>query len=148
MANLKQQFRWAPFAPDLGENLSLPETEQLRLEVANGLTAQQLSDLSASVAATKWSETEKLAEAFEPYVRVIGENTVNGKPLNTVADYFALVTNTSTRGAGAIGGLLGEVMRLNSVTGELELFLQRRSGGGASTGAPSVVKDKSPTGGR
>lgn len=148
MADLKQEFRWAPFAPDLGENLSLPEKDRFHLEVANGLTAKQLSDLSAAVGATKFTETMKLAEVFEPYVRVVGTNTINGRPLNTVADYFALVTDTSTRGAGAIGALTGEVIRLNSVEGELELFLLRRSGGGASTGAPSAVKETSPTGGQ
>lgn len=147
MANLTLR-RWIPFAPDVGDNLALPEAEQLKLEIATALTSEQLKTLLASVSESKWGKLTELAPAFEPYVRVQAGHSIDGKPLASVADYFAAVCDVSSGGAAAIyAELTRQVVRLNSVEGELELFSQRRSGGSASTVAPSAAAKGSATAG-
>lgn len=44
MANLKRRFTFKRWAPDIGENREVPEGERLYLELAVGLTDQQLRD--------------------------------------------------------------------------------------------------------
>ena len=115
---------------------------------ATALTSEQLKTLLASVSESRWGKLAELAPAFEPYVRVQAGHSIDGRPLASVADYFAAVCDVSSGGAAAIyAELTRQVVRLNSVEGELELFSQRRSGGSASTVAPSAAAKGSATAG-
>ncbi len=49
MANLTRRFTWKKWAPDIGENLELEGGPVLFLEIATGLTREQLSDLATAL---------------------------------------------------------------------------------------------------
>lgn len=174
MANLKRRFSFKRWAPDIGENRDLPEPA-LYLEIATGLTAEQLRVVTDTIQAPMEAQPpldealtgEALMEALKAravsgkaalrgvlvaalgaYVRVHGgPHTVDGQPLGTLDEYLALVQGSADYGSGAIQDLLGALRSFNSFTGADELFSLRRSGGSASTGQPSVVKVEPQTGG-
>jgi len=178
MATLSRRYTFKRWAPDLGENRSLPESERLWLEVAAGLTAKQMSEcraaaarvaavdverpdtasLSAADAEAAWrvaldAHTAKvrdvLAEALGEYVRIVGgPHTVDGRPVATLADYIGLVQESEDMGVAQLLDLRATLEAHNSISGGDELFSLRRSGGRASTGGPSVVKDEGLTGAR
>ena len=155
MANLKRRHTYRRWAPDLGENRELEGGPALWLDVATGLTAQQLSDartrFAESQAATSTlNEAEPIkeairkgfVEAFGAYIRVVdGPHTVDGATLATLDDYVRIVQGQQDFGQLALKDLVGALTRFNSFAGPDELFLQRRSGGLASTGGQSVVKE-------
>lgn len=87
-------------------------------------------------------------QAFKPYVRVVGgPHTINGEPLNDIGDYIRFAQTARDAGTLMVGELLAALRSFNSLRGADEVFSLRRSGGSASTGSPSVVKDNAPTGG-
>ena len=174
MANLKRRHAFRRWAPDIGENRDLPEPA-LYLELAVGLTAEQLSGfaeaiaqpieplpplaeglegealveaLRARAAANKAALREQMVAGLGPYVRVVGgPHTVDGLPVGDFNQYLALVQESNDYGAGAIKDVIAALRSFNSFTGADELFSRRRSGGLGSTAAPSVVKDEPKTGG-
>lgn len=152
MANLTRRTRWAPYAPNLGDNLELPEAERLTLEVATGLTKQQLLDFSAATRELKWGDGEALLANFtallEPYVRVVGEHTIEGMPVKTLAELLALVVESPSAASYFLMEAMGQLMEANSISGGLRLFSLRRSGGGAITAGQSAAKTENPTAGQ
>lgn len=152
MATLTRRTRWEPYAPNLGDNLELPEAERLTLEVATGLTKQQLLDLGAATRELKWGDGETLLTNFVnllgPYVRVVGTHTIEGKPVTTLAELLALVVESPSASSYFLLEVTGQLMEANSVSGGLRLFSLRRSGGGATTAAQSAAKTENPTAGQ
>lgn len=160
MANLTRRHAFRKWAPDIGENRELEGGPVLWLEVATGMTGEQLSSMSArlarvseDVAGLSTTEEVKAAlktsfvDALGPYVRVVGgPHQVDGATLATFDDYVGIVQAQADFGQLALKDLVATVTRFNSFAGPDELFLQRRSGGLASTGAQGVVKDSAPTG--
>lgn len=142
MANLTRAWRWERFAPDLGDNLSLPEGDRLYLEVASGLTAARLAEFHAALRDVKSDAADTLDPSwlacFEPVVRLVGEHTIDGKPVKTLAEYLQLVV--STTGVYNLSELVAVVNEYNSVSGTSALFSRRHSGGLLSTRAQSAVK--------
>lgn len=148
MANLTRTYRWERFAPDIGDNLELPEGERLELEVASGLTGEQLAaHLDALRTSTADVEPAALPEAFSkvlsPYVRLVGSHTIDGRPVTTLQEYLGVVM--SMAGIYNVRELASVVSQFNSVEGTSELFSKRRSGGSRTTRAPSAA---TPAGGR
>lgn len=144
MANLTRTFRWERFTPDIGDNLELSEGQRLELEVASGLTGAQLAAHSAALTAAFEGAREapetlpgRLAEAFAPYVRVVGTHTVDGQPVASLADYLTVVAGLS--GVFNLSELAAAVRRYNSVEGTAELFSARRSGGSRTTRGQSAA---------
>lgn len=77
-----------------------------------------------------------LAEAWAPYARMgPGQHAINGKPLASLRDYLRV--GFEQRGLTLILEVQEEVKARNSVEGSIALFSARRSGGSASTAAPS-----------
>jgi len=152
MATLTRRTRWEPYAPNLGDNLELPEAERLTLEVATGLTKQQLIDLGAATRELKWGDGDALLANFTallgPYVRVVGEHTIEGKPVTTLAELLALVVESPSAASYFLLEVTGQLMEANSVSGGLRLFSSRRSGGGATTAGRSAAKTESQTAGQ
>lgn len=123
---------------DLEEAFRTASTPEERQEINRQSTARMLDTLLAV-----------RTKAFEPYVRVVGgPHTINGQPLASVRDYIAFAQSCRDGGTLMVGELLAALRAFNSLTGHNEVFSQRRSGGSAGTGTPSVVKDSAPTGGR
>lgn len=155
MAELKRRIRWKKWAPDLGENRELPGGPVLHLELAVDLTAEQLEGsvalLREGLTPTEgvgWREMVKraFAGALGPYVRVHGgPHTVDGKPLATLDDYIALVTESADAGLAQLKELQAALVSFNSLEGPDELFSLRRSGGARSTDAQSNDSAASPT---
>lgn len=156
MATLKSRIRWKKWAPDLGENRTLPEGPALYLELATDLTAQQLDEVGERLTAkgepVRTREElvagmrARFGEALGPYVRVHGgPHTVDGQPLATLDDYLALVTQSAGCGASQLRELHAALVAFNSVTGPDELFSLPRSGGVRTTGARSNDAADSPT---
>lgn len=172
MANLKRRFHFRLWAPDIGENRDLEEGPALFLELATGLTQAQLTAVTeavtqptaipplsegltgealAAAVEARWQANLKalrdlLVGALGPYVRIHGgPHTVDGLPLGTLEDYLVLAQGAADFGAAAINELISALRSFNSFSGPDQLFSLRRSGGSASTGKPSVVKDSSPT---
>jgi hypothetical protein len=162
MANLKRRFHFKRWAPDIGENRDLP-VPALFLEIATGLTQAQLEGVSERIQrmgpdiealthgdgfAESLRAVQRLAfvEAMGKFVRVLGgPHMVDEQPLATLEDYLALAQQAADFGAGAMKELLAALRSFNGFTGADELFSLRRSGGSASTAAPSVVKDEPKT---
>ena len=171
MADLKRTYAFRRWAPDIGENrdaLSAWEKSGekgpcpgIYLELATGLTPEQLGAISVRMSVPLPATVEgdellatvkdglrlRYLEAFcRDYVRVVdAPHSVAGKELSTPEDYLRIVEEQADFGKLAVTDLLGALVRFNSFTGPDELFLQRRSGGSASTGGRSVVKAEPPT---
>lgn len=176
MGTLKRRHSFKRWAPDIGENRDLknertgePEPA-LYLELAVGLTAEQLRETREALAADlpvlpdldetltgealeaalkqriehlKTSLRARFTTALAPYVRVhAGPHTVDGQPLETLGDYVSITQGAADFGAWALKDLSTAFFTFNSFTGPDELFSLRRSGSSASTASPSVVKDE------
>lgn len=181
MANLTRRFTFKRWVPDIGNNRELATKDQLALELAAGLTMEQMDaldealsavpelDLSAEEAAFNAAETPEekrringesekkmlaalagvRTKAFEPYVRIVGgPHTIEGAPLETLAHYIDFAQTARDGGTLMVAELLTALRAFNSLQGPQELFSLRRSGGLASTGSPSVVKDTPQMAGR
>ena len=152
MANLTRLFRWERFAPNIGDNLELPEEERLHLEVASGLTREQMLNLSAAVKAVDWTDratvARQYAELYAPYVRLVGKHTVDGAPLETLEQLFALALTQADAGLYVLREVMVTLMEFNSLEGSLKLFSARRSGGGPGTASRSAAKGSEQTEGR
>lgn len=123
---------------DLEEAFTAAADDEARREINRKSTARMLDTLR-----------DVRVKAFEPYVRIVGgPHTINGAPLNTVADYIGFAGTSRDGGTLMVGELLAALRAFNSLSGADEVFSVRRSGGSASTGTPSVVKDSAPTGGQ
>lgn len=158
MADLKRTFHWERFAPNFGDNLELPEAERISLDLATGLSTLDLAafhgalekvqklappqavvTLEGEAPPTLEVVIERvirpramlLAEAWAPFVRLVGQHSVNGKPLAGLGDYlfFAL----SQAGIYNVFEILKAVDRLNTLGGTKELFSDAASGGSSST---------------
>ena len=150
MANLTRAYRWERFAPDIGDNLSLPEGQRLELEVASGLTGEQLrahrdaiTGAFESARETPEKLPELLAAALSPVVRLVGSHTVDGKPVTTLAEYLGVVFSLS--GVYNLREVTQTVLDFNSIEGTSRLFFARHSGGSPTTSARSAA---APTAGR
>lgn len=149
MASLSRVWRWEKWAPDIGENLSLPDAEQLKLEVASGMTpaefgewTERLRELGARVEGLSDMAPIRAAylEVLSPYVRVVGEHEIAGKPVTNLGEYLAVVMEAI--GAAPLHELFSAVRELNSVEGVQALFSARRAGGMATTRArPAAEKE-------
>lgn len=144
MANLTRAWRWERFAPDLGDNLSLPEGERLYLEVASGLSGEQLAAFHATLRDMKIAG-ESVAEVvaawagvFSPVVRLVGEHTIEGRDVKSLGDYLRLLAESN--GVYNLTEMVSIVTEFNSVSGTSALFSRRHSGGVLSTRAQSAVK--------
>lgn len=160
MANLKRRHVFRRWAPDIGENRELEDGPALWLDIATGLTAQQLNDartrFAESQGATAGLDSEQaikdalragFVEAFGAYVRVVdGPHLVDGIEMKDLNDYVSIIQGQRDYGQLALKDLVAALDRFNSFKGPDELFSPRRSGGLASTGAQSVVKDMPKTG--
>lgn len=161
MAQLQRRHTFKRWAPDIGENREVlerwlaggeeGECPGLFLELATGLTAEQLSHAFSAIGETRGGleETRKaFVEALGDYVRVhAGPHTVDGMEVGTLAQYLELVQTAADFGMQAVKELLAALRSFNSFTGPDQLFSLRRSGGQAGTGSPSVVKGSAPTAG-
>jgi len=157
MAILSRTYRWEKFAPDLGENLSLPPEARLHLEIASGISAKQLDDVMHGLKAA-WEagraegdakEKEQLvlnsfSAALEPVVRVVGTNSVAGADVRTLREYVGVVA--SMRGRYNLDELTRALMAFNSLEGTEKLFSERHSGGLLTTRALSAAKAGETTG--
>lgn len=149
MVALTRRHGFRKWCPDIGENRDLPEDERLYLEVAVGLTKQQLVEVGERInqaASAKGDIAEAVraayVDALTPYVRVFeGPHTVDGMRLETLGDYVHIVQQGRDAGLVALRDVLAAVQRFNSFAGPDELFSLRHSGGSAGTRGPSVVKD-------
>jgi hypothetical protein len=156
MANLTRTWRWEQFHPDLGENLDLPPKDRLTLRIASALPTARISDLrrdfyAAIVAAVKderptaeatAAAAEAFAVVFAGIVEVVGDNTIAGKPVATLAQYLAAILDCS--GIYSLTELLEAVIGFNSLEGTQRLFSERHSGGLLSTRAQSAAKASEP----
>lgn len=152
-------------ALELAVHLTTTQMEEIEAALLR-VPEVDFSDLEAAFAAAETPEAKQAIDkqstarmlevlcsvrtkAFEPYVRIVGgPHTINGQPLTTVHDYIAFAQSCRDGGTLMVGELLAALRAFNSLTGHNEVFSQRRSGGSAGTGTPSVVKDSAPTGGR
>lgn len=156
MASLDRLFRWERYVPDLGGNRELPQP--FYLEIASGLTKQQLGDVFDAVTLAQRSaesENQTLAEyltatipgvaaALDGVVRLGKEPlTVQGSPVSSLTEYLLLAVHTP--GQVSFLEVLQALGEFNSAEGARRLFSARHSGGLATTGDQSVVKDGSPT---
>lgn len=92
---------------------------------------------------------DAVAAAYAPVVRLVGSHSVAGRPVTTLREYLGLVVEeTAGHGGYSLTELRNEVVRLNSLGGQQELFFERRSGGSPSTAPRSAAKDSAKTGGR
>jgi hypothetical protein len=151
MATLTRRWSWKKWAPDIGENRELEGGPVLFLELAAGLTAEQLEGVFAAIrtADTVDGVRAAMAEALTPYVRVFeGPHAVDGQPLATFGDYVALVSTMADRGLGALRDLSAALTSFNSLAGPDELFSLRSSGGARSTGDQRPAKAAKQTGAR
>lgn len=144
MATLETLYRWAKFAPDIGNNAELPAGQQFVLEVATGLPRATLAAMAESIQSA--ADDDGRVAALAPYVRIHGgPHTLGGRPVATLQDYFAVI-------AGLAGGynvreLFGAVAHFNSFSGADALFSERRFGGTAFMPPRSAAKDSSETDG-
>ena len=156
MADLKRRHTFKRWAPDIGENRELDGGPVIFLEIATGLTADQLKEATTALTEMKRGETADelrenikaaFVEALTPFVRVHGgPHTVDGLPLATFDDYVALTQRSIDMGRRALNDVWQVLVEFNRFGGgNDELFLPRRFGGSASTGGPSVVKNTAPT---
>lgn len=159
MADLKRRHAYRRWAPDIGENRELEGGPALWFEVATGLTAQQLMDArnrfaelrsevagQSDIPAIKAKLSQAFLEAFGEFLRVVGgPHTVGQKSLASIADYIDIVQEQADFGQLALKDLVATIERFNSFGGPDELFLQRRSGGEASTPPRSAAKEEPPT---
>lgn len=155
MATLSRN-RWERYVPDLGENRSLAEADRLELELASGLTAEELSSLREQMAeavevGAAGGGRAKVAAAFatalEGRVRLRGgPHVLDGREVKTLAEYLDVVATI------ADGYSLYEVgtalIEANVFGGRDELFSQRRSGGWVSTRSQLAAKDGARQGSR
>lgn len=178
MVSLSRKWSWKRWAPDLGENRELEADKRLYLELATGLTAEQLDEVKEKQGAVRTvsftqpdlagldeaARHEALAKAaaqyhlevravlvsaLGPYVRVAGgPHVVDSQPLATLEDYFALVQGMADAGVRALGDLTAALRRFNSIEGPDELFSRRPSGGARTTGAQSAEKADETTAAR
>lgn len=140
MANLQTLQQWRAFAPDIGNNLELPAGEQFLLEVAVGLSFQELAEYQTSLKSTPPGD---LPEILTKYVRVIGgPHTLAREPISSVADLWALLMKHA---APAIFEITTAVPHFNSVPETRALFFERRSGGSAFTPPRSAAKKDEKT---
>ena len=140
MTTLTRAWRWEAYDPDIGDNRAFPEKDRLFLEIASGLSAAQLKQMSDSItAADQTQEPAKAwAAAFAPFVRLVGEHTIDGRQVRTLEEYIAVVADMA--GVYNLRELYSAVMDFNSVRGTQQLFSQRHSGGLLSTRARSAEK--------
>lgn len=152
MTTLTRAWRWERFAPDIGENLSLPEADRLHLLVASGLSAARLQqhrdayDDAASDSSSSAALVAGFSRVFDGLVRVDGTHTIDGKKVETLEQYLEVVVESS--GVYNLSELGRVVVEFNSVQGTQQLFWRRHAGGLLSTRAQNAVKDSAPTGGR
>lgn len=162
------RFKWVPYIPDIGDNRTheFPLTLEVRTGLtrselkawgeavakAKAPVVKRATELQAALAAGEIQpeqvegELEAAAKAsdaamvavIEENVRLVGEHTVDGAPLKTMADYAALVGGLA--GPSATKELLGIVPRLNTLTEEDSVFYARLSGGLATTQPQSAAK--------
>lgn len=161
MPSFDHAWRWVRLEPELGDNRKLPEAKRFFLEVAAGLTKDQMQALFEGLAEkTKTRNVEgkemedifreyaaDLAAAFGPFVRMGSEPLrINGAEVKTLADYFGV--GVRQKAQPIITELFAAVRTANSVEGTRELFSGRHSGGFTFTGEPSAELDESPRGAR
>lgn len=155
MADITRTYRWEKFAPDLGNNLELEEAKRFYLEIASGLPPARLVQFEEDIG--KAAKAENVAESAALYtaamnglVRVVGENTIAGTPVNTIKDYVALLIGTPETSVDLFNLIEVTVAlrEFNSLTGQARLFWRRHSGGLLSTPGQSVAKSASPTAGQ
>lgn len=140
MANLTT-LRWERYVPDIGDNRALPEAERLELEVATGLTAAQLQGIATAMSEPlKPEETQvaRMADVLSAYVRVRGKHSINGAPVETLAQYLAAVAVLGD--SYNVLELTQALRRVNSLTEDDELFSRRQSGGWVSTQRRAAAK--------
>ncbi len=149
MANLTRSWRWETFHPDIGENLDLPPGERLTLRIASALPGERLEQMRAEYGEALVAGIENadamaaaFAKVFEGLVEVVGAHSIDGKPVETLAQYLGVVAR-----AGGIYGLtelVSAVGEFNSIQGTHRLFFERHSGGLLSTRAQTAAKAASP----
>lgn len=155
MADITRTYRWEKFAPDLGNNLDLPEDKRFNLEIASGLPPARLvqfeEDIGKAAKADNVVESAVLyTAAMEGLVRVVGENTIAGIQVNTLKDYVALLMGTPETSVDLFNLIEVTVAlrEFNSLTGQARLFWRRHSGGLLSMPGQSVAKNANQTAGQ
>ena len=160
------RYKWVRYVPDIGNNREL-ETPLL-LEVRTGLSRDELRAWSEAVAkaqqpvidlfdsepnapeekflATKAATDAEMARVISENVRLVGTHTVDGEPLETMAQYLAIVDRLAT--SAHAKELIRLVPHLNTLREEDALFSERLSGGLATTPRRSAAKSAGPTGDR
>lgn len=163
MANLKRRHAFKRWAPDIGENRDLPEPA-LWFDLATGLSAEQLAGIRERMAkpvtppeegtpeqrleGLKTALRARYLSAFGDFVRVQGgPHSIEGRPLVTLEDYLCIVETQADFGQLAVKDLFSALLSFNNFGGGDELFLQRLSGGSASTGPQSAAKVEPKTDG-
>lgn len=162
MANLTRTWSWEKWVPPLGDN---PGEKPFYLEIASGLTKEQLEEFLAGAAKAtdtppetpegvdRWRPyADQVAGALSKYVRLGAEPLrLLDKPdgtvvfeVKTLSDFCLLALQGPQAALWELSRALG---RYNTIGGQYELFFARHSGGTGSTPDPSVVKDEGQTGG-
>jgi hypothetical protein len=154
MANLASLQRWEKYAPDVGNNRSLPEAERLYVDVCCSLSRLELQAFDAKLQEMhrqRLARAEKgdgtgeedlnallvdgYGGALESIVRLVGTHTLGGKPVTTLREYVQAVAPLAD--GYAVLELVAVVREANSVGGAMQLFSGRRSGGWAGTPVPA-----------
>lgn len=155
MADITRTYRWEKFAPNLGNNLELPEDKRFNLEIASGLPPARLvqfeEDIGKAAKADNVVESAVLyTAAMDGLVRVVGENTISGIQVNTLKDYVALLMGTPETSVDLFNLIEVTVAlrEFNSLTGQARLFWRRHSGGLLSMPGQSVAKNANQTAGQ
>lgn len=171
--NFERLWHWQPWAPNLGNNLELPEDQQLTIDIGVGLTKVELREAMESVnkmtspfampianaegvfdeAATNEAllvkfekSADEMASGLSKFVRLgTGSHSINGKPLTNLRDYLRFCVEQP--GAFGILELFREIAQLNSIDGTRALFLGPPAGGSTSTRHKNSEPEKNQTGG-
>lgn len=153
MPNLSR-IKWSRFEPDIDNNRHLPEGQRFYMELARGLSKEEMAAFRASFFQSQISdglegEALKKAEAdwrdarvasLLPHVR-LGKTPLvldGGEAVATVAQYLGLFAEQASLYQWI--ELARELMHINSVAGNEALFSARPSGGSSSTADQSSAR--------
>lgn len=165
--------KWVRYVPDIGDNREQAEpltlevcTGLTRMELsawrdaiseAKAPLAKEAQRLSEEVGAGRMESGAAFAALEEAttasnvatvgiiaqYVRLVGKHTIDGRPVETLADYVGIVSELA--GGDALKELLAVVPRLNTLSEEDAVFYARLSGGLATTSRRSAAPKESQT---
>lgn len=170
--NFERLWHWYRFAPNLGNNLELPEAEQLTLEIGVGLTKVEIESLriglqkivspyvvpivvdgkvdleATEIEADKHIDlaASAMAEAWDKFARLgPGNHSINGRPLTCLKDY--LKAAMVQPGVFQVIELFDTIIHFNTVTGSRALFSVPPAGGVTSTRQKNSAQGSNQMGG-